>query len=258
MRSKLCLGLAAAASAAWLLRRQGKRWGATGDEVHRSLAGDDLVPRPMVETTHAVTIHAPAAAIWPWLVQMGYHRAGWYTDSWFYWVDKYYFRAERPPSPVHLLPQFQHLEVGDTVPDGPPGTAFFTVAQLEPQRSLALLSTTHIVLMAPRPVRCNPRFGLYGKFSWVFVLDEQTEGVTRLIVRMRASLGPRLFRMFFLPLFYPSDFLIVRLMLRTIRQRAEQGSGSHQATEQVEATNLRVPGNRGEPGRVVTWHRHGA
>jgi hypothetical protein len=66
----------------------GKALGATGDEVHRSLEDDDLVPHPMVETTHAITIHAPAAAIWPWLVQMGYHRAGLYTDSWFCWVDK--------------------------------------------------------------------------------------------------------------------------------------------------------------------------
>jgi hypothetical protein len=236
MRNKLCLGLVAAASAAYLLRRQGKRWGATEDEVSRSLAGDDLVPHPMVETTHAITIHAPAAAIWPWLVQTGYHRAGWYTDSWFYWVDKYFFRAERPPSPDHLLPQFQHLAVGDTVPDGPPGTAFFTVAQLEPELALALYSTTHIVLMAPASVRTNPRLGLYGKFSWVFVLDEQTAGRTRLIVRARASLGPRLFRMLVLPLFYPADFLIARLMLRTIRQRVERGSGSHQATEQGEAT----------------------
>ena len=227
MKNKLCLGLVAAASAAYLLHRQGKRWGATEDEVSRSLPGDDLVPHPMVETTHAITIHAPAAAIWPWLVQTGYHRAGWYTDSWFYWVDKYFFRAERPPSPDYLLPQFQQLAVGDTVPDGPPGTAFFTVAQLEPELTLALYSTTHILLLAPTSMRNNPRLGLYGKFSWVFVLYEHTAGRTRLIVRARASLGPRLFRMLILPLFYPADFLIVRLMLRTIRQRVERGSGSH-------------------------------
>ena len=71
MRNKLCVGLLAAASAAYLLRRQGKRWGATEDEVHRSLPGDDLVPHPMLETTHAITIHAPPAALWPWLVPVG-------------------------------------------------------------------------------------------------------------------------------------------------------------------------------------------
>jgi hypothetical protein len=165
MRNKLCIGLVVVASAAYLLRRQGKRWGATDEEVSRSLPGDDLVPHPMLETTHAITIHAPAAAIWPWLVQVGYHRAGWYTDNWYSWVDKYLFRIERPPSADHILPQFQQLAVGDTVPDGPAGTAFFTVAQLEPQRELALFSTTHILMMAPALVRNNPRLGLYGKFS---------------------------------------------------------------------------------------------
>jgi hypothetical protein len=236
MRNKLRIGLLAAASAAYLLRRQGKRWGATDDEVYHSLPGDDLVPHPMVETTHAITIHAPAAAIWPWLVQVGYHRAGWYTDSWYSWVDKYLFRIERPPSADHILPQFQQLAVGDTVPDGPPGTAFFTVAQLEQQRSLALFSTTHILMMAPTTVRTNPRLGLYGKFSWAFVLDEQAEGMTRLIVRTRASCGPRLFWMLILPLFYPGDFLIARMMLRTIRQRVERGSRRPQAAEQIEVT----------------------
>jgi hypothetical protein len=234
MRKYLSIGLVAAASAAYLWR-QGKRWGATEDEVSRSLPGDALVPHPMVETTHAITIHAPPAAIWPWLVQMGYRRAGWYTDSWYSWIDKYIFRIERPPSADHILPQFQQLAVGDTVPDGPADTAFFTVAQLESQRSLALFSTTHILMMAPASVRNNPRLGLYGEFSWVFVLDEQGTGVTRLIVRTRARCGPRLYRVLILPLFYPGDFLIARLMLRTIRQRVERGSGSQQAAAHVES-----------------------
>jgi hypothetical protein len=130
----------------------------------------------------------------------------------------------------------QRLLVSDTIPDGPPGTAFFTVAALEPQRALALYSTTRILLMSPASVRNNARLGLYGNFSWVFVLDEQAEDVTRLIVRTRASYGPLLFRILTLPLFYPGDFLMARMMLRTIRQRVERGSQRPQATEQVEAT----------------------
>ena len=123
MKNKLCMGLLTVASGAYLLRRLGLRWGATDAEVHRPLPGDEVMPHPMIETTHAITIRAPRAAIWPWLVQMGYHRAAWYTDSWYYWVDKYLFRLERPPSADRILPQFQHLEVGDTVPDGPRGQA---------------------------------------------------------------------------------------------------------------------------------------
>jgi hypothetical protein len=129
MKNKLCLGLLAIASGTYLLRHLWLRWGATDAEVHRPLPGDEVVPHPILETTHAMTIHAPRATIWPWLVQMGYQRAGWYTDSWNSWVDRYLFREKRPPIPDHRLPQFQHLEVGDTVLDGPP--AFFTVAALK-------------------------------------------------------------------------------------------------------------------------------
>jgi hypothetical protein len=176
----------------------------------------------MIETTHAIPIRAPRAAIWPWLMQMGYHRAAWYTDSWYYWVDKYLFRIKRPPSADHILPQFQHLEVGDTVPDGPPGTSYFTVAALEPERALVLYSTTHGTAMVPRSLRNNPKLGFYGVFSWAFILDEVEESTTRLILRMRANAGPRPFRVLNSLLFPPADFLVARLMLRGIKQRAER------------------------------------
>src|SRR5947209_19070429 len=80
MRNKLSVGLLAGASAGYLLRRLGKGWGATEEEVHRSLPGDDLVPQPRVETTHAITLRAPAAGIWPWLVQLGHDR-GWWNSA---------------------------------------------------------------------------------------------------------------------------------------------------------------------------------
>src|SRR5947209_12127188 len=144
MRNKLYVGLLAVASAGYLLRRLGKRWGATEDEVHRSLSGDDLVPHPMLETTHAITIHAPAATIWPWLVQMGYDRGWWYTDArWSRLLETSLWKAKPHTSADRIIPEFQHPAIGDSVPDGPPGTAFFTVAALEPQRALALSSTTH-------------------------------------------------------------------------------------------------------------------
>jgi hypothetical protein len=221
MKNKLCLGLLALASGAYLVHRLGLRWGATDAEVSRPLPGDEVVPHPTLETTHAITIFAPRAAIWPWLVQMGYHRAGWYTDSWYSWVDKYLFRIERPPSADHILPQFQHLEVGDTIPDGPPGTAFFTVAALDPERALVLYSTTHGPAMVPRVLRDNPKLGIYADFSWAIILDEVDESTTRLILRARFNVGPRLFWLPYLPLILPADFLVARLMLRTIKQRVE-------------------------------------
>jgi hypothetical protein len=223
MKNKLYLGLLTAASGAYLLRRLGKRWGATDDEVQRPLPGDDLVPHPMLETTHAISIDASPAGIWPWLVQMGYNRGWWYTDArWYQWVDKYVWHTSHPASPDHIVPELQNLEVGDTVLDGPPGTAFFTVAKLEPERVLALFSTTHILFMAPASLRNNPKFGLHGDFSWVFILDEKEEGVTRLIVRTRASYEPKMFRMLTRPILFPADFLMARMMLQTIKQRVEQ------------------------------------
>jgi hypothetical protein len=237
MKNKLCIGLLAGTSGAYLLRRLGLRWGATDAEVHRPLAGDEVVPHPMIETTHAITIRASRATIWPWLVQMGYHRAGWYTDSWYYWVDKYLFRIERPPSADHILSQFQHHEVGDTVPDGPPGTSYFTVAALEPEQALVLYSTTHGTAMVPRSLRNNPKLGFYGVFSWAFILDEVNENATRLILRTRARGGPRLFMLLNSLLFPPADFLVARLMLRTIKQRAELSIGMADSQSRQDGPN---------------------
>ena len=235
MKNKLYIGLLAGASAGYLLRRLGKRWGATEDEVYRSLPGDELVPHPMAETTHAITIHAPAVDIWPWLVQMGYDRGWWYTDAhWYRLLETVLWQAKPHTSADRIIPELQHLADGDIIPDGPPGTAFFTVAELKPARALALYSITHILLMAPASVRNNARLGLYGEFSWAFILDEKEEGVTRLIVRTRASYGPWLFRLLTLPLFYPGDFLMARMMLRGIKQRAERTSDA--ATEGIGTT----------------------
>lgn len=60
-----------------VLHELGRRWGATRDEIRRPMAGDDIVPHAIGQTTHAITIDAAPERVWPWLVQMGYHRAGW-------------------------------------------------------------------------------------------------------------------------------------------------------------------------------------
>ena len=57
------------------------RWGATDDEVHRTMPGDGLIP-DAASTTRAITIAAPAEQVWPWLVQLGYGRGGWYSYDW--------------------------------------------------------------------------------------------------------------------------------------------------------------------------------
>lgn len=235
MKQKLLIGLLGAATATYLLERLGQRWGATDAEVYQPLPGDSLVPHPMVESTHAITIHAPAQAIWPWLVQAGYHRGGWYTEArWYAWLERVLWHTTSP-SVNRILPEYQHLAVGDIVPDGPPGTASFTVAELEPNRLLALYSTSHIAMLAPPSVRNHPRMKVGGDFSWVFVLRPLDKHTTRLILRTRANVEPRLFRMLISPLILPGDFLMVRMLFQGLKRRAEHPS---QPATQEETTPL--------------------
>jgi hypothetical protein len=236
MRNKLLLpGLLAAASGAYLLRRMGRRWGASDDEVHRSMPGDELIAHPMVETTHAITIETSAAEVWPWLVQMGMDRGGWYSDPewWDSLVEKvlwsflaseektgYSIRAD--PSAERIIAKFQVLKVGDIMLDGPSGTAFFTVAALEENRVLALYSNSHVRYIVPNALRDNPRVNIQGEFSWVFILDEMDANATRLILRTRVNYGPRVFRVLTRPFFWPVDFVLARKMLQGIKWRVEQ------------------------------------
>lgn len=89
------------------------RWGATDDEVDRYIPGDDLVTKLSFNATRAVTVNAPPEAIWPWLVQIGCRRAGWYSYD---WVDNLGI-----PSAESIIPEFQHFEVGQLIPFSPNG-----------------------------------------------------------------------------------------------------------------------------------------
>jgi hypothetical protein len=100
------------------------RWGATDDEVQRPMPGDELVPDPKVNATHAITIDAPAVAVWPWLVQWGYQRGGFYSYD---WIDRT-LGSEGVASVDRILPEHQHLEVGDPVLVAPDNG--FTVATI--------------------------------------------------------------------------------------------------------------------------------
>lgn len=84
------------------------RWGATHEEVMRAMPGDDIQQKPIFNATRAITIDAPPEVIWPWLMQIGYRRGGWYG----------YDRIDNDgiPSAVQVLPEWQHLKVGATVP----------------------------------------------------------------------------------------------------------------------------------------------
>ena len=115
--------------------------GSTRQERRRVLPGDGLLARPRISATHATSLAAPPDEVWPWLLQVGWHRGGWYTPR---WVDVLMF-PDNLPSADRVVPELQGLEVGDWVPDGPPGTGCgFEVREVEPHRHLVLESTTHL------------------------------------------------------------------------------------------------------------------
>jgi hypothetical protein len=203
--------LAAAAGGYVTLYRLGQTWGATDHEQRQALAGDELLPAATALTTHAITIAAPPAAVWPWLVQMGWGRSGWYT---YRWVDRLLFPANGP-SADRILPEHQQLEVGDRVLDGPPeADCWFTVEQLEPERLLVLRSTRHL------PASWRQR-GLGMNWIWSWQLDEPDPGRTRLIQRNRMRLDPAWFQRAFLAAIVPADFIRARSHLRGLQRRVE-------------------------------------
>ena len=107
--------LVALATVEAVLVHLGRTHGSTRAERAERLPGDALVRRPSVQTDHAIVIDSPPAAVWPWLVQMGWGRGGWYTAR---WVDALLFPANGPSSDV-IRPDLQDLPVGGFVPDGP-------------------------------------------------------------------------------------------------------------------------------------------
>jgi hypothetical protein len=115
------------------------RWGATTDEASEPLPGDDRTPNPRVQSTRAVTIEAPPEQVWPWLMQMGIGRAGFYTHD---WVERLMFGAryvEGRHSATRIHPELAPLQVGDTVPMG--GGAFATVSEVKPYEYLVAQET---------------------------------------------------------------------------------------------------------------------
>jgi len=132
-----CLGAEVAAYLLW--RPRMLRWGATAEEAGEPLPGDDHTPHPRVQSTRAVTIDAPPEQVWPWLMQIGIGRAGFYTHD---WVERLMFHAryvEGRHSATRIHPELPPLAVGDTVPMG--AGVFAPVSEVEPYRHLVAQET---------------------------------------------------------------------------------------------------------------------
>jgi hypothetical protein len=250
-RSPSILTSATFVAAIAVARRQQLRWGATNDEFRRAMAGDELVPDPDLASTRAITIRAGAEDVWPWIVQLGQGRGGFYS----------YDRLENVAgcdihSATEVNPDWQHLDVGDIVRLAPELT--LDVAVAKPPRTLVLQGG-----VLPGAVTAPY------DFTWTFDLSPLSETTTRLVVRERYAYRQWWARFLVEPLTVVSFFMSHR-MVRGIRDRAEKRAragttrglatavGAPFGTSSVEAldTPPRTPSHHG--GRRATPASHTA
>ena len=150
-------------------------WGATPDETTRAYPGDELIPDADHSTTMATTLPAPPERVWPWLVQMGLGRGGWYGWD---WLDNH-----RAPSADRIVAQWQHLEEGQRLNSMPNGRNWMTVAALEPNRTLVLRSTYQWPSGRTVAMGSGPLPWAYTDAIWGFHLRPAAGGRPRLVAR---------------------------------------------------------------------------
>jgi hypothetical protein len=219
MRSAAGAGSAALAGIAlWagyrlVLGPRHDRWGATDEEVAAALPGDELVPEPAEQNTRGITIAATPAQVWPWLVQIGADRAGFYSYD---WLEN--LAGLRIHSAHGIVDDWQQLAVGDVV-RADNGTDLtraggWYVADVLPEKALVLQMAD---LAHQRPLRRSE--GGF-EFLWTFALVERGDGTTRLLVRERVAFGSPMVKAVMAP-FSVVSFLMTRRMLLGIKERAE-------------------------------------
>lgn len=199
-------GAGAAAAYIWGIRPWHLRWGTTDKELNQPLPGDELAPNAKLKSNHAITINAPAADVWPWLVQMGQNRGGFYSYAWLENLAGCKMR-----NADEIVPEWQDLKVGDKVwlhPKAPP----VEVAAIEPGRAIVL------------------------KPWGAFVLQPIDEKTTRLIIRSQGDYEPDLHNavsnfLLWRVFYEPAHFIMERKMLLGIKAPAEKLARAHEQQE---------------------------
>jgi hypothetical protein len=172
-------------------------WHATPDEATRDMPGDDLLADATLQTTRAITVHAPPSAIWPWLLQMGPRpRGGIYTYDWI--ERRLGIDIENSD---RIMPEFQHLEPGEMMGENEKG-AGIRVVDVQNERAIVLQ-------------------WIPAGSTWTFALYPQHDGATRLISRNRIRPANALAWAGMVGFMEPGSLVMERKMLMGIKQRAE-------------------------------------
>jgi hypothetical protein len=171
-------------------------WGATPDEINSHIIGDDLCPTATLTATRCITISAPPQNVFPWIRQMGFGRAGWYSYD---WLDNL---GRKSATRVHN--EWQSVKSGDRIPAGP--SSFIAAIVEEPR---------HFVLEIKSFGKKNPRL----HFTLAYELRDDPAG-TRLVTRMRSHIRLPFGRLFEKLVLGPGDGIMLRRQLLTIAKNA--------------------------------------
>ncbi len=169
-------------------------WGATQDEVSQSLPGDELVLKPHMIATRAVTIQAPASEVWKWIIQIGSARAGWYSLD---WIDNAGAASSR-----EILPEFQKIAQGYFVP--------FTPDQKNGMWVKGYRENEYILWWDQK-----------GHGTWGWYLGHQGASATRLITRLRTKYDFSFPWIIYYLLYDFGDIIMMRKCMLGIKERAE-------------------------------------
>jgi hypothetical protein len=188
-----------------LMRPWHMRWGATDSEIRLPMPGDEVVPRAQFNATRAVRIDAPPEQVWPWIVQLGYRRAGFYT------YDQVDNAGE--PSADSIIGEFQGLKVGDEIPMWHESRGLSIAYKVDSFEAPKWMLWVH-----------KPHEGEEPDSTWSWRLGDLPTGRTRLVTRMKQDYRwetPRL-ALFNLVLMEFGDFAMERRMLKGVKVRAER------------------------------------